>query len=52
MELTESLTLPAVVVEIGFASNPDNLKKLTETRSQVEIALAMSRAIIEGMGKR
>lgn len=52
MELTESLTLPAVVVEIGFASNPDNLKKLTETRSQVEIARAMSRAIIEGMGKR
>lgn len=52
MELTESLTIPIVVVELGFASNADNLKKLNDPKYQVEIARAIGRGISEGVGKK
>jgi len=52
MELTESLTVPAVVVELGFASNTENLKKITTPKYEEEMARALSRGILESIGKR
>ncbi|MCX7982433.1 MAG: N-acetylmuramoyl-L-alanine amidase [Syntrophales bacterium] len=52
MEMTDSVTIPAVVVEIGFASNPENMRKLTDTKGQMEVASALSRGILEWIGKK
>jgi N-acetylmuramoyl-L-alanine amidase len=41
----EGLHLPALVVEIGFASNSDDRKKLLSAKTQKEIARALSRSI-------
>ena len=43
----EGLSIPAVVVEIGFATNPDDRKKLLDTNTQNEIAHALCRSIKE-----
>jgi len=50
LELIDDLSVPSIVVEIGFASNRENLKKLTTETSQREIARALSRGILEGIG--
>ncbi len=52
IELLDALTVPAVVVEMGFASNRENLKKLTNEASQMEIARALSRGLVEGVGAK
>jgi len=52
IELIDSLAVPAVIVEIGFASNPENLKKITDSKRQEEIARALSRGILESLEKR
>jgi N-acetylmuramoyl-L-alanine amidase len=39
------MTIPAAVVEIGFASNPDEKKKLLSANSQSEIAKTLARSI-------
>jgi N-acetylmuramoyl-L-alanine amidase len=41
----EGLRLPALVVEIGFASNSGDRKKLLSAKTQKEIARALSRSI-------
>jgi len=41
----EGLHLPALVVEIGFASNSDDRKKLLSAKTQKGIARALSRSI-------
>lgn len=43
--LLEGLTIPAVVVEIGFATHPEDKKKLTDENTQKAIA----RAVVEGL---
>jgi N-acetylmuramoyl-L-alanine amidase len=43
----EGLNLPAVVVEAGFASNPDEKKTITGDSGQRAIAQALSRSIEE-----
>jgi len=49
LRLLSDLSVPAVVVEIGFAENPDNRKKLTDATHQQEIARALSRGILDSL---
>ena len=43
--LLEGMSVPAVVVEIGFATNQEERKKLLSASSQSEIAKALARSI-------
>ena len=45
MPVFEGLSAPALVIEIGFASNPDERKKLLSEKTQVEIAQALSKSV-------
>ena len=47
--LMEGINVPAVVVEIGFLTNKENRKKITDDKAQQEIAKAISRGIKEGL---
>ena len=42
----EGMTIPALVVEIGFATNPEDKKKLLSESTQTEIAKALAKSII------
>jgi N-acetylmuramoyl-L-alanine amidase len=41
----EGLSVPALTVEIGFASNPDDRKKILSEKTQKEIAQALAKSI-------
>ena len=41
----EGLNAPGLIVEIGFATNPDEKKKLTSGKTQADIARALARSI-------
>lgn len=43
--LLDGLTIPGLVVEIGFATHPDDRKKLTESETQRDFA----RAVVKGL---
>jgi N-acetylmuramoyl-L-alanine amidase len=43
--ILEEMNIPAVVVEIGFATNPEERKKLLSTNTQSEIAKTLARSI-------
>ncbi|MCX7634645.1 MAG: N-acetylmuramoyl-L-alanine amidase [Syntrophales bacterium] len=49
MAIFEGISVPAVAVEIGFATNPDNRKKLLDERTQQEIARAVAKSIRESL---
>ncbi|MCX8502203.1 MAG: N-acetylmuramoyl-L-alanine amidase, partial [Alphaproteobacteria bacterium] len=40
-----SPTMPSILVEMGFLSNPDDEKRLRSTQGQAQIAAALARAI-------
>ena len=42
----EGMTIPALVVEIGFATNPEDKKKLLSEKTQKEIAKVLAKSII------
>ena len=42
----EGMTISALVVEIGFATNPEEKKKLLAESTQKEIAKALAKSII------
>lgn len=43
--LAEGLSVPVLVVELGFATNPDDKKKLASDKTQKEIAIALAKSI-------
>jgi N-acetylmuramoyl-L-alanine amidase len=43
--ILEGISIPAVVVEIGFATNPEEKKKLLSANSQSEIAKILAKSI-------
>jgi len=45
LPITEDLFVPAVLVEIGFATNPEDKKKLLSLNIQTEIANALAKSI-------
>ena len=45
MPITEGLFVPAVVVEMGFATNSEDKKKLLSPDTQTEIAKALAKSI-------
>jgi len=47
--LMEGINVPAVVIEIGFLTNKENRKKVTDDKVQLEIAKAISRGVKEGL---
>jgi N-acetylmuramoyl-L-alanine amidase len=47
--LMEGINVPAVVIEVGFLTNKENRKKITDDKVQQEIAKAISRGVKEGM---
>src|SRR3989304_476190 len=47
MAILEGLSLPAVVVEIGFATNPEDKKTLVDENGRKMIAQALSKSIKE-----
>jgi len=49
MPLLEGINVPAVVIEIGFLTNKENRKKITDEKVQQEIAKAISRGVKEGL---
>ena len=46
LPITEGITIPALVVEIGFATNPEEKKKMLSETTQKEIAKALAKSII------
>jgi N-acetylmuramoyl-L-alanine amidase len=44
--IMEGMTIPALVVEIGFATNPEEKKKMLSEKTQKEIAKALAKSII------
>lgn len=44
--IMEGITIPALVVEIGFATNPEEKKKLLSENTQKDIAKALAKSII------
>jgi len=44
--ILEGMNIPAVVVEMGFATNPEEKKKLLSASSQSEIAKTLAKSII------
>lgn len=49
LPILEGVSVPAVVVEIGFAGNPDNFKKLTNDKYQQDIARAIAKGVRESL---
>jgi N-acetylmuramoyl-L-alanine amidase len=47
--LMEGINVPAVVIEIGFLTNKENRKNITDDKVQQEIAKAISRGVKEGL---
>jgi N-acetylmuramoyl-L-alanine amidase len=45
LPVTEGLFVPAVSVEMGFATNPEDRKKLLSVNTQTEIAKALAKSI-------
>ncbi|KUG23731.1 n-acetylmuramoyl-l-alanine amidase [hydrocarbon metagenome] len=45
MPITDGLLVPAVSVEMGFATNPEDKKKLLAVKTQTEIAKALANSI-------
>lgn len=45
--ILEGLTLPAVVVEIGFATNPEDKKIITDEKEQQAVAQALDKSVRE-----
>jgi N-acetylmuramoyl-L-alanine amidase len=45
LPIIEDLFVPALVVEMGFASNPEDKKKLLSPNTQTEIAQALAKSI-------
>jgi len=45
LAVTEDLTVPAVSVEMGFATNPEDKKKLLSVNTQTEIAKILAESI-------
>lgn len=45
LAVTEDLTVPAVSVEMGFATNPEDKKKLLSVNTQTEIAKVLAESI-------
>jgi N-acetylmuramoyl-L-alanine amidase len=45
LPLIEGLFVPAVIVEMGFATNPEDKKKLLSTNTQTEIAQVLAKSI-------
>jgi N-acetylmuramoyl-L-alanine amidase len=45
LPITEDLFVPAVVVEMGFATNSEDKKKLLSGDTQTEIARALAKSI-------
>ena len=45
-------SMPAVLVELGFISNPDDRRKLTDFAWQDDAAKAIADGIVEAIGKR
>lgn len=45
MPILNNLTMPAVAVEIGFATNTDDRKNLTDERTQQAIAQALGKSV-------
>lgn len=43
--LAEGLSVPVLIVELGFVTNPDEKKKLTSVKTQTDIARALARSI-------
>jgi len=43
--LLDGLSIPGLVVEIGFATHPDDRKKLTEPETQKAIANALIKGL-------
>jgi N-acetylmuramoyl-L-alanine amidase len=43
--ILEGMNIPAVVVELGFATNPEERKKLLSANSQSEIAITLAKGI-------
>jgi len=43
--LAEGLSVPVLIVELGFATNPDEKKKLASGKTQAEIAKALAKSI-------
>jgi N-acetylmuramoyl-L-alanine amidase len=46
LPIMEGMTIPALVVEIGFATNPEEKKKMLSEKTQKEIAKALAKSII------
>jgi N-acetylmuramoyl-L-alanine amidase len=49
LPLLEGITIPAVIVEIGFSGNAENRKKLNDEKYQQDIARALSKGIRESL---
>jgi N-acetylmuramoyl-L-alanine amidase len=49
LQLLEGMTLPAVIVEIGFAGNEENKKKMNDEKYQQEIAHALCKGILDSL---
>ncbi len=45
--LLEGLTVPAVIVEIGFATHPEDRKKLLDDGTRQAVAAALAKSIRE-----
>ncbi len=45
--LVEGLSVPVLIVELGFATNPDEKKKLSSVKTQSDIAKALAKSIRE-----
>lgn len=43
--LLDGLTIPGLVIEIGFTTNPEDRKKMTETATQTAIAMAVVKGL-------
>lgn len=43
--ILQDLALAAIVMELGFATNPDDRKKITDEKTRQEIAQALSKSI-------
>lgn len=49
--VTRTSLMPAVLVEVGFASNEDELKKLIDTDYQTQLAEGITLGILENLSK-
>jgi N-acetylmuramoyl-L-alanine amidase len=41
----EGMQVPVLIVEMGFATNPDEKKKLNSVKTQADIAKALAKSI-------